>query len=298
MRKRRKWLISAIVVALGGVIALTAVIERNPWVRAYEQWTTPFPPFRIIGNLYYVGTYDLACYLIVTTDGDILVNTGMWGSTPLIRSNIEALGFKLSDIKLLMVTHAHVDHVAAMAEVKRSTGAKMLAMDAEAPLITSGGGKDYRYWWLPLAWFAPVTVDGTLHDEQKVQLGEFELTVHHHPGHTKGAESISFQVQENGRDYQVLIANMPGINPGVRLLHNSRYPDIAADYAHTLEAMKQLSPDVFLASHASQFGLHGKYKPGDAYEPDRFVDPDGYRTAIARLERAYHDELDREMNQP
>ena len=295
MTKPRKWLVSALVVALGGLIALTVVVARNPWVRAYRLWTTPFPPFRVVGNLYYVGTYDLACYLIVTKDGDILVNTGMWGSAPLMRSSIEELGFKLSDIKLLLVTHAHVDHIAAMAEMRRLTGARMIAMDAEAPLIEDGGGSDYQYGGLPLAWFARVTVDQTVHDGERVRLGEFELTVHKHPGHTKGAESLSFQVQEDGRNYQVLIANMPGVNPGVRLLNNSRYPNIADDYAQTFQAMKTLSPDVFLASHASQFGLHNKLKPGDAYEPDRFVDREGYRTAIAALEKAYLDQLDREM---
>ena len=288
---------AAIVIALGGV-ALAVVVERNPWVQAYKLWTTPFPPFRIVGDLYYVGTYDLACYLIVTNEGDILVNTGIWGSTSLLRSNIEALGFKLSDIKTLLVTHAHVDHVAAMAELKRLTGARMLAMDAEAPLIESGGRSDYQYGWLPLAWFTRVHVDEELHDGQKVTLGELELTVHHHPGHTKGAESLSFQMREGGREYQVLIANMPGINPGVRLLHNPRYPNIADDYARTFQAMKALSPDIFLASHASQFGLHDKYQPGDAHEPDRFVDPAGYRSAIARLEKAYVDQLEREMNHP
>ena len=126
MARRRKWLV-AIVVALGVLVGSAVVVERNPWVRAYEQWTKPFPPFRIIGNVYYVGTYDLACYLIVTNDGDILINTGMWGSASLIRSNVESLGFKLSDVKKLLVTHAHVDHIAAMAEIKRLTGAEMLA---------------------------------------------------------------------------------------------------------------------------------------------------------------------------
>jgi len=259
-----------------------------------DEWTRSFPPLHIVGNLYYVGTYDLACYLIVTPAGDILINTGLASSAPQIRASVEALGFHLSDIKLLLATHAHFDHVSAMAEMKRLTGARLAATEPEVPLFESGGKTDFRFGEDETAWFTPVHVDERLQDGQKVGLGGTELTVHFHPGHTKGAASYEFTVRDEGRDYHVLIANLPSINPGVTLLKNTKYPNIMGDYAHTLAVQKDLHPEIFLASHASQFGLHRKYQPGDAYQPIRFIDPAGYRAAVDKLQAAFDAQLARE----
>ncbi|HUB77181.1 MAG TPA: subclass B3 metallo-beta-lactamase [Bryobacteraceae bacterium] len=261
---------------------------------ASNEMIRPFPPFRIVGNLYYVGTYDLACYLIVTPAGDILVNTGLAGSAAQIRGNVEKLGFRFGDIKLLLATHAHFDHVAAMAEVKRLTGARLAATGPEVSLFESGGKTDFRFGEDRTAWFEPVHVDQTLRDREKVGLGGTELTVLLSPGHTKGAASYQFTERDGGHDYAVLIANMGSINPGVRLLDNQKYPNIAADYAHTFAVQKDLHPDIFLASHAGQFGLHRKYQPGDPYDPKRFVDPAGYRAAVDALEAAFQAQLAKE----
>jgi metallo-beta-lactamase class B len=259
-----------------------------------DEWTRPFPPLRIVGNLYYVGTYDLACYLIVTPAGDILINTGLAGSAAQIRANVEALGFRFTDIKLLLATHAHFDHVSAMAEVKRLTGAKLAATEAEVPLFESGGKTDFRFGEDSSAWFEPVDVDEKLQDGQKIGLGGTNLTVHLHPGHTKGAASYEFVMLDEGHDYRVLIANLPSVNPGVTLLKNPKYPNIMGDYAHTFATEKELHPDIFLASHASQFGLHRKYQPGDSYQPVRFVDPAGYRAALDQLQASFDAQLARE----
>lgn len=259
-----------------------------------DEWTRPFPPFRIVGNLYYVGTYDLACYLIVTPAGDILINTGVAGSAAQIRANVATLGLKISDIKLLLATHAHRDHVAAMAEVKRLTGARLAATSPEVTLFESGGKTDFRFGEDKSAWFEPVHVDEKLADGQKVGLGGTELTVHLSPGHTKGAASYEFTEEDSGRTYRVLIANLPSINPGVTLLVNAKYPNIMADYAHTLVTLKAMQPEIFLASHASQFGLHRKYQPGDGYQPIRFVDPAGYRAALDGLQAAFDAQVERE----
>jgi metallo-beta-lactamase class B len=259
-----------------------------------SEWTRPFPPLRIVGNVYYVGTYDLACYLIVTPQGNILINTGLADSAPQIQANIEKLGYKLADTKILTATHAHFDHVAAMAEMQRRTGAEVWATEPEAALLESGGKTDFRFGDDPGARFAPVRVDRKLKDGEKLRLGGTELTVLLHPGHTRGAASFSFTVREAGRDYRVLIANMGSINPGVVLRHNPKYPEIAQDYARTFRAQKAMTPDIWLASHASQFGLHSKYQPGDAYNPDRFVDPAGYHAAVERLEKIYLDQMGRE----
>jgi metallo-beta-lactamase class B len=260
-----------------------------------DEWTRPFPPLRIAGNLYYVGTYDLACYLIVTPAGNILINTGLASSAGQILANVETLGFRLSDTKLLLATHAHFDHVSAMAELKRLTGARLAATEAEAPLFESGGKTDFRFGDDKTAWFEPVKVDEKLKDGQKVGFGGTELTVRLHPGHTKGAASYEFTVSDNGRDYQVLIANLPSINPGVTLVKNAKYPNILSDYARTVSLQKEMRPEIFLASHASQFGLHSKYKPGDPYDPKRFIDPAGFHAAVEKLGAAYDAQVEKEQ---
>jgi metallo-beta-lactamase class B len=274
-------------------ITLSALAQQAKDIAA-DEWTRPFPPFRIVGDLYYVGTYDLACYLIVTPAGNILINTGLAGSATQIRGNIETLGFHFADTKLLLATHAHFDHVSAMAEVKRLTGARLAATEAEVTLFESGGKSDFRFGEDRTAWFQPVHVDEKLRDGQKVGLGGTELTVRLSPGHTKGAASYEFTEADGGREYRVLIANLPSINPGVTLLKNPKYPDIMNDYAYTLATLKELHADIFLASHASQFGLHRKYQPGDTYQPIRFVDPAGYRAALDQLDAAFHAQLERE----
>jgi metallo-beta-lactamase class B len=254
-----------------------------------------FPPLRIIGNVYYVGDNDLASYLIVTPKGSILINTGYEFSVPEIRSRVGTLGFRFADIKILLVTHAHSDHAAGLAAMKRLTGAKMLAMEEEAPLLESGGKTDYLFG--NSGWFPAVKVDRTLKDGEKVELGGTELTAHLHPGHTKGSTSYSMDVAENGKTYHVLIANLGNINEGTVLLHNPKYPKIAEDYARTFEAQKELPCDIFLTSHAGQFGLMHKWRPGDAYDPNRFVDPAGYARAVDRAEEKYLQQLQEERDE-
>ena len=257
------------------------------------NWTKPFPAHRVIGNVYYVGTYDLACFLITTPKGNILINTGVGGSAPMIQSSIESLGFKLKDTKILLTTQAHYDHVAAMAEMKRLTGAKFLATDGDAPVLEDGGKSDPLF-TSPESKFAPVKVDGRIKDGQKISLGGTELTAYSHPGHTRGSASYGLTVLENGRNYRVLIANMGSINPGTVLIGNKKYPQIADDYARTFREQKKLECDIFLSSHASQYQLHDKWKPGQAYSPDTFVDPKGYKAAVGQAEAAYNEWLAKE----
>jgi len=251
-----------------------------------------FPPFRILGNLYYVGDEDLACYLIVTPQGSILINTGYEFSVPDIRARMKTLGFRFTDIKILLVTHAHSDHAAGLATVKKLTGAKMLAMEREAPLLESGGKTDYLFG--SNGWFNPVKVDRTFQDLEKIELGGTELTAHLTPGHTKGSTSYTFDIAENGRTYHVLIANLGTINPGTVLLHNHEYPNIADDYAQTYRILRALPCDIFLTSHASQFGLFSKYRPGMSYDPERFLDHGIYLRVIDRQENAFLDQLEEE----
>ncbi|MGH9143559.1 MAG: subclass B3 metallo-beta-lactamase [Vicinamibacterales bacterium] len=258
------------------------------------NWTRPFPPFRLIGNIYWVGSYDLATYLITTPQGNILINTGVGDTARQIKASVEQLGFKLADTKILTATHGHFDHVAGMAELKRLTGAKLIVAEQDKELFESGGRLDFRFGDTPGARFEAVTVDGTIKDSDTIALGGTVLTAHHHPGHTKGATSFTLNVQEGGKTYRVVIANMGSINPGVRVSGMPAYPTIGQDYARTFKAQKDMQIDVWLASHASQFRLHEKYQPGDPYSPDRFVDPAGFKASVERLEQIYRDQLARE----
>ena len=275
-----------------GCVALASPVlaQGNP------DWTRPFPPFRIIGNIYWVGSYDLATYLITTPQGNILINTGVGDTAKQIKASVEQLGFKLADTKVLTATHGHFDHVAGMAELKRMTGAKLLVSEQDKDLLESGGKLDFRFGDTPGARFEPVKVDGTFKDSDTISLGGTVLTAHHHPGHTKGATSFTLKVEDRGKTYRVVIANMGSINPGVTVSGMAKYPGITEDYARTFKAQKDMQIDIWLASHASQFKLHEKYKPGDPFNPDRFVDPQGFKASVEQLEKTYRDQLARERS--
>jgi metallo-beta-lactamase class B len=258
------------------------------------DWTKPLAPFRMVGNVYWVGTYDLATYLITTSQGHILINTGVGETAKQIKASVEQLGFKLSDVKILTSTHGHFDHVAGLAELKRMTGARLVVSEADKPLLESGGKADFRFGDTPGARFEPVIVDQTVKDNEIISLGGTDLTAHHHPGHTKGATSFTFNVRDGGKTYRVIIANMGTINPGVTVNGMPGYPTIGDDYARTFRAQKEMKIDIWLSSHASQFRMHQKYKPGDAYNPERFVDPAGFLDAVQRLEKTFQDQLAKE----
>jgi metallo-beta-lactamase class B len=278
------WLMAAGTIAAAGV----AHAQETP------DWTRPFPAFKLIGNVYWVGTYDLSTFLITTPQGHILVNSGLERTVPQIADGMEKLGFKLSDTKILLTTQAHWDHVAGFGELKRLTKATVMVSEADAPVLADGGKSDFRWGKEEGSRFDPVTVDRRLKDGDTITLGGVTLTAHLHPGHTKGSTSFTFTVREAGRDYRVIIANMGSINPGVTVNGMPTYPTIGQDYARTFAAQKTIPVDVFLASHAGQFRLHEKYKPGDPYDPNRFVDPKGYRAAVEDLEQRFKAQLAKE----
>ncbi|RQO70254.1 subclass B3 metallo-beta-lactamase [Pedobacter sp. KBW06] len=247
------------------------------------EWSKPYPPFRIAGNLYYIGTDDLACYLIVTPKGNILINTGLAASLPLIKANLKTLGFKFNDIRILLTTQAHYDHMGAMSEIKKATGAKLMVNEKDAAVAADGGSSDYALGGHGPT-FEPVKTDRLLHNGDVIKLGDMRLVMLHHPGHTKGSSSFLFDVKDGGRKYKVLIANMPTIVTDKKFSEVHTYPDIARDYAYTISAMKKLTFDIWLASHSSQFGLHSKNKPGSPYNPAAFIDKTGYDKAMNDLE--------------
>ncbi|MDB5287298.1 MAG: bla [Mucilaginibacter sp.] len=256
----------------------------------HSEWSKPYQPFQIAGNLYYVGSYDLACYLIVTSQGNILINTGLAASAPMIKANMEALGFNLADTKILLTTQAHHDHMGAMAVIKKLTGAKMMVDEKDADVVADGGNSDYAFGGKGSTYEA-VKVDRLLHNGDTIKLGNMQLVMLHHPGHTKGSCSFLFNVEDKQRQYKVLIANMPTIVTDKSFSGIPGYPDIAKDYAYTLDAMKKLSFDIWLSSHASQFGLHTKHKPGDGYSPAAFMDRKGYDEEIRDLQNEFSKKL-------
>lgn len=254
-----------------------------------DGWTKPYEPFRIAGNLYYVGTHDLACYLIATAEGNILINTGLAGSVPMIRKNIEALGFRYGDIKILLTTQAHFDHVEGIAEIKRDTGAKMMALEGDVQVLTDGGKSDFLF--AGSYPFAPVNVDRILHDRDTIKLGDTKVIALHHPGHTKGASSFMVDVADEKKSWRVLIVNIPSILPQTRISGMPSYPNVGKDYAYTLEALLKLQFDLWVASHASQFRMHEKRKPGDGYRPEAFIDRPGYEASVNTIKREYEKRL-------
>jgi len=257
-----------------------------------KEWQMENKPFRIVGNLYYVGTYDLACYLITTSKGHILINTGLAESVNMIKSNVESLGFKFSDIKILLATHAHFDHVAGMADIKQMTGAQMMIQERDAQALADGGNSDFVFGGKGST-FKPVKADRLLHDKDTVKLDNMQIVVLNHPGHTQGANSFLFDVKDDIKTYRVLIANMPSMQPQTNLAGMEGYPDIAKDYAYTFTALKKLQFDIWLSSHAGQFKLHEKHKPEDGYNPQAFIDRAGYDETLGNLEKSYLERLKR-----
>nr|WP_262915452.1 subclass B3 metallo-beta-lactamase [Niabella ginsengisoli] len=256
--------------------------KNNP-----EEWSTPYEPFRIAGNLYYVGTYDLACYLVVTNKGNILINTGLAGSLSLIKRNIEKLGFKYTDIKILLTNQAHFDHAGALADIKMQTGAKLYADVGDAAVLKDGGKSDYELSYLGVA-FKPIVPDRLLKDKDIIRLGHTKIIMLHHPGHTKGSCSYLLEVKDSTKTYKVLIANIPTIITDKGFSEIPAYPNIRKDYVYTLQAMKNLEFDIWVAAHASQFDLHTKRKPGDKYNPAAFVDRKGYEAALLKATDAFN----------
>lgn len=255
-----------------------------------KEWNKPYKPFRIAGNLYYVGTYDLACYLIKTSKGNILINTGLAASATQIKSNIEALGFKFKDIKILLTTQAHYDHLGAMAAIKKQTGAELMVNEKDAAVVKDGGRSDYAF-GDTVSSFVPISIDRLLYNKDTITLGNTKLVMLHHPGHTKGSCSYLFTVKDSKRSYKVLIANMPTIVTDKSFAELSAYPEIANDYAYTIKEMKELSFDIWLASHAGQFNMHQKHKPGDQYNPKAFFDKKGYNASMGELEKEYEEKI-------
>ena len=286
--------------SLGNGMILGALLLAAPWLHAHTNpdWTTPIAPFHIAGNLYYVGGKDLASYLIVTPQGDILINSSLESSVAMIRASIEQLGFKYKDIKILLISHAHFDHDAGSAELIRETHAKYMVMDGDVSVVESGGATDFAYAKDP---YAPAKVDRVLHDGDAVKLGGTVLIAHKTAGHTRGCTTWTMQVKEAGRPLNVVIVGSWNVNPGWRLVDRpdqpASYPGIAADYRRTFVTLKGLQCDIFLGAHGAYFGMLAKLDRIKAGAKENvWIDPSGYLAAVAEREQAFETELKRQEN--
>jgi metallo-beta-lactamase class B len=275
-------------------IAILALSLALGVVQQTSDWTEPFPPFKIAGNLYYVGSRGLANYLVATPQGLILINSDLEANVPLIRDSVEKLGFKFGDIKILLISHAHYDHDAGSAAIKRLTGAKYMVMDADVPVVESGGKADFQYGRTPEDLYPPAKVDRVLHDGDTVTLGASTLVAHLTPGHTKGCTTWTMTVEDGGRRYNVVIVGSPNVNEGYKLVGNTAYPHIAEDYARGFQVLKSLPCDIFLGAHGSYFDLDGKYPRLKTAGAAAFVDPAGYKSFIADREQAFRTALQKQ----
>jgi metallo-beta-lactamase class B len=264
---------------------------------SHPDWTTPIAPFKIADNLYYVGSRDLASYLITTPSGDILINSSLQSSPPLIERSIEQLGFHLSDVKILLISHAHWDHDAGSAAILRRTHAKYMVMDADVPVVESGGAKDPAY---SATHYPKAHVGRVLHDGDQVTLGGVTLTAHKTPGHTAGCTTWTLQAVSGGKLRNVVIVGSWSVNSEFRLVdrpgHLATYPGIAADFEHTFALLKSLPCDIFLGAHGGYFDMVAKLQraQGGAGE-SVWIDPEGYREAVATHGAAFRAELAKEQ---
>jgi metallo-beta-lactamase class B len=285
---------------LGGLSAQSApdVTQRFPALeRPHPEWGDPFPAYRVIGNVYYVGTRGIAAFLVTTPQGYILINSGLESSVPLIRESVEKLGFRFSEIKILLISHAHWDHCAGSARVKELTGAKYMVMDADVADIEAGGKGNFHYGKIPETFYTPVKVDRILHDSDEVKLGGVTLVAHLTPGHTKGCTTWTMQTLEGGKTYNIVIVGGPRLTAGYKLVDNALYPRIAEDHERMFRVLKSLPCDVFLGAHGNYYDMESKFARMRETGPNPFIDPAGYKSHVAEWEQAFRVELKRQQNE-
>ncbi|HKQ07465.1 MAG TPA: subclass B3 metallo-beta-lactamase [Blastocatellia bacterium] len=279
--RRSAWLLLLVIALSGSLAAQSDETSRS--------WNRPVKPFRIIGNIYYVGATEVSAFLITSPQGHILLDSGFAETVPQIRENLKQLGFKLEDVRLLINGHAHYDHAGGLAELKALTGAKLAVSEADAAQLAVGGRGDFQ-WGDTLA-FAPVKADRILHDGDTVEVGGVWLVAHLTPGHTRGNTTWTMEVKDDGKTYNVVFIGSTSA-PGYKLVNNAKYPKIVADYQRSFRVLESLPCDVFLGPHGSMFGLLdkiAKLEQGAAANP--FIDPQGYRQFVEESKKSFYEQL-------
>jgi metallo-beta-lactamase class B len=258
------------------------LFQRN--VGTPEDQSAQFPPHKIIGNVYYVGTGSLASFLIVTPQGNILINSTYERNVPVIQKSVEQLGFKFSDIRILLGSHAHADHMEGDALVKQLTGAQVMAMAEDVPMLEQmkPAGK-------------PHPIDKVLHDNEQVTLGGTTLVAHLTPGHTPGCTTWTLKAQEGGKTYDLVIIGSLGVNPGMKLVNNPADPRIAEEFTRAFQVSRSLACDVPLGSHPGMYNMKEKYAKLQAGGPNPYIDPAGCKIELDIDEAMFHTVLEQQQ---
>jgi metallo-beta-lactamase class B len=270
--------------ATAEVAAQTTILERQEAmfrrnVGTSEQQRAQFPPHKVVGNLYYVGSESLSSFLVATPEGHILINTNWEDAVPNLRRSVEDLGFDFEDIQIILGSHAHGDHMQGDALVAQLTGARVMAMSQDVPLLERMRPGD-----------KPHPIDRVLQDGDEVSLGGSTLVARLTPGHTPGCTTWTMTVEEDGESYDVVIVGSMGSNPGFQFVNNPTNPTIADQYKQGFAVLRSLSPDIPLASHPAMYDMYAKYERiGQA--PNPFIDPAGYMAELDAVEGLFRDVL-------
>jgi metallo-beta-lactamase class B len=243
------------------------------------DWNKPFPAHKVFGNVYFVGSEQLGSFLITTPEGHILINSDYEETVPVIRAAVEKLGFKFTDIKILLNSHAHPDHTSGDALVKELTAAKVITMAEDVPALQNikPGGKTHP-------------IDQVIHDGDTVSLGGVTLTTHLTPGHTKGCTTWTLKAVENGKSYDVVIVGSVSLNAAV-LVNNPTYPNIQDDFIRSFKVLRSLPCDVFVGSHTGFYQMTQKYAKLEQAGINPYIDPAGYKALIDSSEKAFYDRV-------
>lgn len=295
-------LFAIMVVLIGGGLAIAqsgepkgpygldpTLVAPSPFAVSNPDWVEPVAPFKVIGPITYVGTSGIASFLIETEEGLILLDTGMAEAVPGLLERVETLGHALSDIKIILNSHAHFDHTAGNAAVKSVTGASLFVHEGDVSAVEDGvylGSEDWE-----LAKMPPATVDRVLSDGDMVTLGEITLTAHHTPGHTRGCTSWQMTADEAGQSYDVLFFCSASVAAN-RLVPDPQYPGIVDAYRHTFEKTADWRPDVFLSNHPFFFAMEPKRRAAAAGDPLAFVAPEAFPRFIAQTKEAFERSLE------
>jgi metallo-beta-lactamase class B len=272
-------------------LAVSLLVINSVFAQADEtsrSWNKPVPPFRIAGNLYYVGATEVTSYLITTPDGHFLLDGGFVETAPQIEHNIAELGFNLRDVKFLLNSHAHYDHAGGLTRLKKVTGAKFLASEADAPLLRSGGHGDFRFG--DTLTFPSIEPDQIIHDGESIQIGDQKVTAHLTPGHTKGCTTWTTKISDGTKTYDVVFVGSQSALD-YKFVGRGSYPGIMADFERSFALLKHLPCDIFLASHGSFFHFvekHERLLHGDA---SAFIDPDGYKAYLRESEHEFRNKV-------
>jgi metallo-beta-lactamase class B len=278
------------------ILAGFFLASNNLFAQADEtsrSWNKPVAPFRIAGNLYYVGAVEITSYLITTPEGHFLLDGGFVETAPQIERNVTELGFQLTDVKFLLNSHAHFDHAGGLAELKKVTGARFVASERDAPLLRSGGHGDFRFG--DTLTFPPIAPDQIVHDGEALQLGNQIMIAHLTPGHTKGCTTWTTKIHAENKVYDVVFVGSQSALD-YKFAGQESYAGITDDFERSFALLKHLPCDIFLASHGSFFHFVEEHKRLLGGNSNAFIDPDGYKTYLRESERDFRNKLGRQKS--